>query len=72
MQAYTVFIQESGSNFGTTFITTVDARSTQSAKQQAKRECSRAWGPKEYPLESLHVLGIATGSVKIIEWNDRE
>jgi hypothetical protein len=66
MQDYTVWIQQADGR-GTTYVTTVKARTAQSAGRKALRECAGEWG---WNVDSLAILGIAKGNVELIEWND--
>lgn len=63
---YTVFCIDAD-GLGTTWIGTVKATDAEEAAQAAKAECAEDWQQDE---STIHVLGIATGDIEIVEWND--
>jgi hypothetical protein len=65
-RTYTVFVQEA-SGRGTTYITAVYARSVDGAKDLALAECAENW---HWDVDDLRILGVAEGSVAIVEWED--
>lgn len=68
MNTYTAFCQDK-SGTGTIWIDTVFTvePDIELAKIAAAKACAEAW---EYPLEAIHVLGIAEGDVTIHYWQD--
>jgi hypothetical protein len=76
MRTFTVFLQDYN-HTGTTYITAVRAKNLTSATSKAKQLCRDDWGLPGSPephsnatTNDLHVLGVAEGDVKILEWND--
>lgn len=65
---FTVWVRQANRE-GTTYATCVKARSQIAAEAKAKRECSANWGDN-YPPDSLEIVGVAEGNVKILDWND--
>jgi hypothetical protein len=72
MKTFTVFIREADGT-GTTFITSVEAETIEDAKEQALDECSESWGSsgENWDRDDLHVLGVAEGDIRILEWDDQ-
>lgn len=66
MKNFTAFCQDS-SGQGTIWISTVLALTVASATRKARIACAKDWGTS---FTYIHVLGIAEGDVKILEWND--
>lgn len=64
---YTAFCQ-SASGAGTIWIDRVAAPDVEAAKQAAREKCASDW-EYEDPAD-IHVLGIAEGDVKILDWED--
>lgn len=72
MNTYTAFCQEDDGT-GTIWIAPVKAESMEAAKEQAVKDCARDWGRDGDDWKDgngIHLLGLAAGDVKIIEWND--
>jgi hypothetical protein len=67
MTTFTVWIQQANGR-GTTHVSSHDAASEAQAEMAALEETSADWG--DWPVDQLRVLGIAKGSVEIVEWND--
>lgn len=67
MPKYTVFCSEKN-RMGTTWINCVEAENPDAAWINGRAMCARDW-ELEDPSE-LHVLGVAEGEVKILEWHD--
>lgn len=79
-RAFTVFCQdETGS--GTIWIDTVEASNADAAALLGQQKCAQDWGryaedengeedPETLDCESIHVLGVAAGDVKILHWED--
>jgi hypothetical protein len=66
-RTYTAFCQEIGGG-GTTWISTVEAESVEQAATLARVSCAEDWG---HEPDEVHVLGIASGDVKIEFWEDQ-
>ena len=69
MKTFTVLVREANGT-GITYITSVSARTVESAKKKALKECSSEWGARDYPVKDLMVLGVIAGNVEILEWDD--
>ena len=63
---YTAFCQNANGK-GTIWINPVEADSVEEAISEAQAACANDWGDA---LEDVHVLGIASGDVKIEHWED--
>jgi hypothetical protein len=71
---FTIWICEANGT-GSHYVTLIEAEDIETAKAEALAECSREWshGTSEepsYPVEDLHVLGVAEGDVTLLEWAD--
>lgn len=66
MQTYTVFVQ-SNDGRGTIHIQAYEAESLKAAQGKALQQVASDW---QYAVEDLHILGVAAGSVEILEWDD--
>jgi hypothetical protein len=67
IKTYTVWITESDGS-GTAHVSSHRAKSPDGAVRQAIDETAADWGG--WNKTDLRVLGIATGVVELIEWND--
>uniref|UniRef100_A0A6M3M272 Uncharacterized protein n=1 Tax=viral metagenome TaxID=1070528 RepID=A0A6M3M272_9ZZZZ len=63
---YTAFCQQSDGK-GTIWIDTVTASGPMDAIGEARAKCANDW---EYDVEDVHCLGLATGNVEIVYWED--
>lgn len=63
---FTAFCQEDTGE-GTIWIESFDSAGLEEAKEEAIALCAEAWG---WPVERIHLLGIAEGDVKILHWED--
>ena len=68
MNIYTVFCQDADGK-GTIGIESVEAVSVEEAKEHGRKIFADSWNTDE---KYIHVLGVAEGSVKILEWEDLE
>jgi hypothetical protein len=76
-KTFTVFCQEADGT-GTIWISSVQARDLEDAKLVGLQECADDWGYSDDPdnedacgtLSDIHVLGVAEGTVKILDWED--
>lgn len=66
MKKYTVFIRQLN-NEGTTFISSYEADGVPEATELAVADCAECWEAAE---DDLHVLGVASGDIEILEWAD--
>lgn len=55
---------------GTTYVTSATADTLEAAREMALESCSADWGAEDYPVSSLWVIGVAHGSVQLVEWED--
>ena len=67
MSEYTVFCIEK-SRQGTTWVATVKAYNPEQAAWTGRVQCAADWGFKN--PEDIHVLSVAEGEVKILQWHD--
>ena len=73
---FTVFCQESGGT-GTIHIASVEAADLEAAIIAGKQQCIDDWSAGSTPDESrwneetVHCLGIATGNIEILHWEDQ-
>lgn len=65
-KTYTAFCQQTN-GIGTIWIDSVQAKDLEEAKIAAQANCAADW---DYKPEDVHVLGIAAGSVTILDWED--
>lgn len=65
-KTYTVFCQEA-SGLGTIWISAVTAVDQEEAEEVGRAECAKDWERDE---SDVHVLGVATGDVEILMWDD--
>lgn len=63
---YTVFCRERG-GLGTTWVGYVEAADHEAAVEVGRAQCAADW---VFDLDSIHVLGVAEGDVKILHWED--
>jgi hypothetical protein len=73
---FTVFCQEAGGK-GTIHIDRIGAADLESAIIAGKQQCIDDWsygtteGERPWNLESVHCLGVASGDVEILYWQDQ-
>lgn len=68
MNTYTAFCQQANGR-GTIWIEKVEAATTEEAIEVARQSCADAW---EYDdVEDVHCLGLATGDIQIVHWEDQ-
>lgn len=67
MRTYTFFIRSNDPSELTTYITSAEGRTLDSARKRALRDCAAGWDCK---VSDLWVQGIAPGVVDLIDWND--
>lgn len=72
---FTVWICETdvgGFPTGTHHITHIAVDNIEVAQREAKIECADSWykDTSETSLEKLHILGVARGTVEIVEWDE--
>lgn len=65
MPTWTFFVVDAEPGASTTWIEGVTASTLEEAKVIALVRCAEAWGQ---PMDTLHILGVAEGEVKIVEW----
>lgn len=63
---YTAFCQETNGT-GTIWISAVEAENLEDAITNARKGCAADWN---FPIDKVHVLGIAAGDVTIEYWED--
>jgi hypothetical protein len=68
LKTYTAFCQERG-NSGTIWISSVEAENLDDAIELAAENCAYDWS---YPVDEVHVLGVAQGDVSILHWEDQD
>ena len=67
---FTIWVQEADGT-GTIHVSAHDAETPEEAAIDALLETQDDWGGEDcYSLHNLAVLGIAKGSVDLVEWND--
>ncbi len=66
---FTVFVQQPN-GYGTTHISSHEATNSDGAVEAALRETANDWGYES--TCNLRVLGVASGDITILEWNDLE
>jgi hypothetical protein len=66
---YTVWICPSNGH-GTTHVSAHDATNEHEAANAALDETLADWELPNAAVTTLHVLGIAEGDVKLVQWND--
>lgn len=71
LKTWTVFVQEADGT-GTIHIQSYRAHSIEEARAKALARVAEDWGGAEcgFTPDTLHILGIAEGNVKIVEWTD--
>lgn len=67
MPKFTVFCIEQGRT-GTTWISDIEADDPDQAWHLGREQCARDWGLDDPSF--VHVLGVAEGEVKILQWHD--
>lgn len=63
---YTAFCQQSDGK-GTIWIGPVWADSVDEAVEEGKAMCAQDW---DYDVEDVHCLGLGSGDVEIVHWED--
>lgn len=66
-KTYTVFCQERTGK-GTIWIDTVQAVDPDEAASLGRTQCAKSW--EFYDEDNVHVLGVATGDIEIVMWDD--
>jgi hypothetical protein len=69
MSKFTVWVCEATGR-GTTHVSSHEATTAPLAAVQAVEETLADWDWPEADKDKLHILGIASGNVTLIEWND--
>lgn len=67
LKTYTVFCQERTGK-GTIWIDTVQAVDPDEAASLGRTQCAKSW--EFYDEDNVHVLGVATGDIEIVMWDD--
>lgn len=67
LKTYTVFCQERTGK-GTIWIDTVEAPDPDEAASLGRTQCTKSW--EFYDEDNVHVLGVATGDIEIVMWDD--
>lgn len=68
MQTYTTFCRQAD-NIGTTWIGSVEAPNETRAADLAVEACAADWGWQDR-TEEIRVVGVASGNVEILYWED--
>lgn len=69
MKTFTAFCQDADGG-GTIWIGPVEADDLPAAMDMAAKQCAADWGYSD--ANDVHILGIASGDVKIEYWDDIE
>lgn len=67
LKTYTVFCQERTGK-GTIWIDTVQAVDPDEAASLGRTQCAKSW--EFYDEDNVHVLGVASGDIEIVMWDD--
>jgi len=70
---YTIWcceLSNTGHIVGTIYITTAQAQHIEDAKLDARKECAYEWFGTSDDADRIHVLGVATGQVQLVEWEE--
>jgi len=65
-KTFTIFCRESNGT-GTTWVQAVQAKDLDAARAKGRTACAADW---EYDEDDIAVVGVAKGSVTILDWDD--